>query len=174
MLQIILFLICLVTKSGFSVNLNLTSCPQNIFSGSPEFTTGDRSSRGINFIDNEHQFVQSKREPRLFSFKQDDDDVNIRMEFGVPFITIPTKRTIDGLRSFVEDAMQGEIPRPQFNAPALALIGFLCIGFSGVGILMDQFNFKQYTEGHAPFYFFNRGRAGMSETRSLEARIFLI
>uniref|UniRef100_A0A336MF90 CSON000712 protein n=1 Tax=Culicoides sonorensis TaxID=179676 RepID=A0A336MF90_CULSO len=113
-------------------------------------------SRGINFISDEHKFLQSKREPRLFSFNTEDEDVNIKMEFGVPFITVPTKRTIDGLRGFVYNAMQGEIPRPKFNGRALALIGFLCIGFSGVGILMDNFNFNQFVKGKAPSFFFNR------------------
>lgn len=86
------------------------------------------------------------------------------MEFGVPFITIPTKRTIDGLKSIVYDAMQGQIPTPQLNIQALALIGLLCIGFSGVGILMDQFNLKEYVHGNAPFFFYNYNQ------RSLEGK----
>lgn len=142
------FYLSLAVSFVVAVDVNLTSCPT------------DRMSRGINFIGNEKNFVQSKREPKLFSFNTEDDDINIRMEFGIPFVTIPTKRTIDGLKTFVYDVMEGKLPKPQLNLHALTLIGILCMGFSSVGVLMENFNFKQYVQGHAPFYFLNRGRKG--------------
>uniref|UniRef100_A0A336N4K9 CSON011571 protein n=1 Tax=Culicoides sonorensis TaxID=179676 RepID=A0A336N4K9_CULSO len=119
--------------------------------------------RGINFISDNQRFFQSKREPRLFSFNTDDQDVNIEMELGVPFITIPTKRTIDGLRSFVSDAMDGEMQVPHLNINTLALIGFMIIGFSGIGLMMDEFNRKTYVNGNAPFWFFSRERRANEE-----------
>uniref|UniRef100_A0A336MFK7 CSON000713 protein n=1 Tax=Culicoides sonorensis TaxID=179676 RepID=A0A336MFK7_CULSO len=128
------------------------------------FNFNGRMFRGINFISDNQRFFQSKREPRLFSFNTDDQDVNIEMELGVPFITIPTKRTIDGLRSFVSDAMDGEMQLPHLNINTLALIGFMIIGFSGIGLMMDEFNRKTYVNGNAPFWFFNRERRSHEES----------
>lgn len=82
------------------------------------------------------------------------------MEFGVPFITIPTKRTIDGLRSFAYNVMQGEIPKPIFNLPALTLIGLLCLTFSTLGSAIRNLNQKAYEAGKAPNFFSQRSYFG--------------
>uniref|UniRef100_A0A336N056 CSON011572 protein n=1 Tax=Culicoides sonorensis TaxID=179676 RepID=A0A336N056_CULSO len=57
-------------------NVNLTNCNNFDYLNNIQGFTSDRMSRGINFISDEHKFLQSKREPRLFSFNTEDDDVN--------------------------------------------------------------------------------------------------
>lgn len=78
------------------------------------------------------------------------------MEFGVPFITVPIKRTLDGLKTFTTNAMKGELPKPHFNFAAITLIGILCLGFSSLTVIMRRINEKHYLYGTAPNFFHGR------------------
>lgn len=73
----IFILLPLSVVSMSMVGFNETNCPPSFLTDGPEFMAGGRMSRGINFISDEHKFVQAKREPRLISFDTDDQDVNV-------------------------------------------------------------------------------------------------
>uniref|UniRef100_A0A336MX15 CSON008574 protein n=1 Tax=Culicoides sonorensis TaxID=179676 RepID=A0A336MX15_CULSO len=129
-------------------NGNLSFCENEVY----HFR--NRQFRGFEFNE-----ANSGRQPRLFSVSTEDKDVNVRMEFAVPFVTIPTKRTIDGLQSAAYSIIEGKIPKPEFNLRAMTLIGLLTLTFSTLGTAIKMVNQKLYEAGKAPNFF----RSDLSE-----------
>lgn len=43
----------------------------------------------------------SQREPRFISFQTKDDHIDVEIDFAIPFLTIPVKKSIDGMMSSV-------------------------------------------------------------------------
>lgn len=76
------------------------------------------------------------------------------MEFGVPFITIPIKRTIAGLKNFANNAIKGNLPQPaNVNPMSIIFIALFSLGMTTTAFSIWATNRRQYLLGTAPYIF---------------------
>ncbi|XP_055589438.1 uncharacterized protein LOC129741714 [Uranotaenia lowii] len=78
---------------------------------------------------------QQAREPKFISFQTKDNNIEVEIDFAIPFLTIPVKRSIDGVMSSV---LQGT-PLINVNLGALILAGVLTLGGALVGAVAKLF-----------------------------------
>ncbi|XP_053685143.1 uncharacterized protein LOC128734808 [Sabethes cyaneus] len=73
--------------------------------------------------------ARNQREPRFISFHTKDNNIQVEIQFAIPFITIPVKKSIDGM---VSSFQQGSALL-NINLGAIALAGVLTIGGAFIG-----------------------------------------
>ena len=77
-----------------------------------------------------HHHIHLKREPKFISFQTKDNNIEVEIDFAIPFLTIPVKRSMNGAQSFLDG-----LPLANINVGAIvlaagvALIGTLIGGF---------------------------------------------
>ncbi|XP_053613386.1 uncharacterized protein LOC128676940 [Plodia interpunctella] len=85
---------------------------------------------------------RDKRRARLFSFNTLENDIKVNLEFSIPFLSIPVKKTMDsgfGLQSL-------GLPTVNLNPGALALGGAVVLGTTFVIPLLLKKFANQYPE----------------------------
>uniref|UniRef100_A0A182QVB2 DUF4781 domain-containing protein n=1 Tax=Anopheles farauti TaxID=69004 RepID=A0A182QVB2_9DIPT len=76
-----------------------------------------------------------RREPRFISFETKDNNIEVEIDFAIPFLSIPIKRSVNGVMSSV---LKGT-PLLNVNLGAVAVAGALTIGGALVGALTRTF-----------------------------------
>ncbi|CAB3249404.1 unnamed protein product [Arctia plantaginis] len=66
--------------------------------------------------------VFERRQPKLFSFNVADEDVSIDLQFSIPFLKLPVKKTMDSAYGMIG------LPSININPAALALGGAVVLG----------------------------------------------
>uniref|UniRef100_A0A182NA90 DUF4781 domain-containing protein n=1 Tax=Anopheles dirus TaxID=7168 RepID=A0A182NA90_9DIPT len=76
-----------------------------------------------------------RREPRFISFETKDNNIEVEIDFAIPFLSIPIKRSVNGVMSSV---LKGT-PLLNVNLGAVAVAGALTVGGALVGAVARTF-----------------------------------
>ncbi|CAH2243001.1 jg19444 [Pararge aegeria aegeria] len=76
------------------------------------------------------------RQPRIFTFNADSEDVEVGFDFSIPFLKIPFKKTINAVAQFGFPGIS--IPKINLNPMALMLGGLLIISTSIFAPLLNK------------------------------------
>ncbi|KAG5669734.1 hypothetical protein PVAND_000028 [Polypedilum vanderplanki] len=106
------------------------------------------------------QFEQSfehyrsdRREPRFVSFQTKDDNIEVEIDFAIPFLSIPVKRSLSGAMGTLQNVISG-IPMANVNVGAVLLTGIVIIGgtmIGGIGRLLNGGSFLEIYGGAFPW-----------------------
>lgn len=74
----------------------------------------DLAERHRHKIYNEQQFEKifdhyrsdSRREPRFISFQTKDDDIHVEIDFAIPFLSIPVRRSLSGAMGTIQNVIK--------------------------------------------------------------------
>ncbi|EDS31623.1 conserved hypothetical protein [Culex quinquefasciatus] len=80
-----------------------------------------------------------QREPKFISFQTKDNNIEVEIDFAIPFLTIPVKKSVDGMMSSV---MKGT-SLININVGAVALAGVLAVGGALIGGVAKLFRDKE-------------------------------
>ncbi|XP_058452136.1 uncharacterized protein LOC131430897 [Malaya genurostris] len=84
------------------------------------------------------ELIRSPRghhEPRFVGFQTKDNNIEVGVEFAVPFITVPIKRSVDGFMTSIQKGTS----LLNVNLAAVALAGVLTLGATFIGWLAKSF-----------------------------------
>lgn len=87
--SLILLLISINEIQGYYSDVNET-ITNNIVQSYISSENGERKQIYLKNID------QSSREPRFISFQTKDDNIEVEIDFAIPFLSIPVKRSLSG------------------------------------------------------------------------------
>nr|XP_019541955.2 uncharacterized protein LOC109412795 isoform X2 [Aedes albopictus] len=75
------------------------------------------------------------REPKFISFTTKNDNIEVEIDFAIPFLTIPVKDSVDGVMGSI---MKG-VPALNVNVGAVILAGVLAIAGAVLGVVVRLF-----------------------------------
>ncbi|XP_055618402.1 uncharacterized protein LOC129763399 [Toxorhynchites rutilus septentrionalis] len=101
------------------------------------------------------------REPKFISFQTKDDHIEIEIDFNIPFLSIPVKKSVDGVSSFIKG------PLVNVNLGAVALAGIMAIGGAFIGSFARTFSGQNPATSFGPFNF---GRTENTERPGAERK----
>ncbi|XP_062555430.1 uncharacterized protein LOC134220388 [Armigeres subalbatus] len=78
---------------------------------------------------------RGNREPKFVSFHTKNDNIEVEIDFAIPFLTIPVQESVSGVMGSI---MKG-VPALNVNVGAVILAGFLAIGGALLGVVMRFF-----------------------------------
>ncbi|XP_045776298.1 uncharacterized protein LOC123874819 [Maniola jurtina] len=81
-------------------------------------------------------FKNESRKPRIFSFNADAEDVEVGLDFSIPFLKIPIRKTIDAVAQFGFPGIS--VPIINLNPVALMLGGLLILSTSIFAPLLNK------------------------------------
>lgn len=111
-ISFVLLLMTIVRVQGYYSDLNGTNFENYIHKNDASNVHGHQQKHF-----NQRQFDQifdhyrndgkpSRREPRFISFQTKDDNIEVEIDFAIPFLSIPVKRSLSGamgtLQSFIK------------------------------------------------------------------------
>ncbi|XP_031630522.1 uncharacterized protein LOC116345366 [Contarinia nasturtii] len=94
----------------------------------------------------------SARDGRLFTFETKNDDIQVGIEFSVPFISIPVKRSVNSMKSWASSAFVTD-PVMNINTGSIALTGAVLLGGFVSTYLWKSFMKDQSQFVNSPAYY---------------------
>lgn len=105
--------------------------------------------------------ARNQREPKFISFHTKDNNIQVELQFAIPFITIPVKKSVDGM---VNSFQQGS-SLLNINVGAIALAGILTLGGAFIGGLARVLTGSDFANSWKPGFGLNRSdKDGSSKT----------
>lgn len=96
----------LTHAQGYCKHLNVTDCDKRVNKGSgsnlKHFKLKDFSSVFQHYRGDSDK----RREPRFISFQTKDDNIEVEIDFAIPFLSIPVKRSLTGAVGTIKNVIR--------------------------------------------------------------------
>lgn len=105
--SLVLLLMTIARVQGYSNDFNGTISSKHAHN---EVSGGDRQQQEFNAkeFDKVFQYYRSdsrSREPRFISFNTKDDNIEVEIDFAIPFLSIPVKRSLSGAMGTLQNVI---------------------------------------------------------------------
>ena len=105
---LVLLLVTIVKVQGYYKDLNGTILNKYSYIG---VLSDDKHEKELNKeeFDNVFQHYRSdghRREPRFVSFQTKDDHIDVEIDFAIPFLSIPVKRSLSGVMGTLNNVIK--------------------------------------------------------------------
>lgn len=105
----LLLLLALARVQGFKRSLNGTVINGYVYNSVSKNENSDFKAFKLNDFDKVFQHYRSdqkRREPKFISFQTKDDNIEVEIDFAVPFLSIPVKRSLNGAMGTLENVIK--------------------------------------------------------------------
>ncbi|XP_058839878.1 uncharacterized protein LOC131695410 [Topomyia yanbarensis] len=103
---------------------------------------------------------RNQREPRFISFQTRDNNIEVEVQFAIPFLSVPVKKSVDGMMS----TFQKGTALLNVNVAAVALAGILALGSAFIGGLAKLLKGYSLGETHGPLGQKREDTSGLPKT----------